>query len=129
MNRNTLIAVLGSLGGAVLGFGAFAWLASSGAYGFAIPGLAVGLGASLKFGVAGWVPVFSGLLGFGIGIFATWKHLPFLADPSFSYFLAHLQQLPWSQQALLLVGAVVAFWLPFRRRIRSGENRDASSGS
>ena len=129
MNQNTLISILGAVGGAALGYGVFTWLASSGAYGFAIPGLAVGLGASLRFGIAGWVSVFSGLLGLGIGVFATWKHLPFLADPSFGYFLGHLHQLPGTQQLLLAVGALAAFWLPFRRRVRNGGDQETTPGA
>ena len=119
MKSSTWFVVSGSLLGAVVGFLVFAWLVKTfGAYGFAIPGVAVGLGASAKSGAPAWAAFFSGVVGLVAGIFATWKMAPFRADGSLGYFFAHLHQLPSYQQILIVLGAAIALWLPWRRRAR-----------
>ncbi|MCB1232995.1 MAG: hypothetical protein KDN19_22310 [Verrucomicrobiae bacterium] len=99
------------------GYFIFVWLVTTfGAYGFAIPGVLVGLGATLRFGAPGWVAAICGVFGLCFGIFATWKTAPFIVDGSFGYFVTHLHRLPLFQSGLLVLGAGVAFWLPWRRR-------------
>ena len=51
MNRNALFVLAGALVGGLAGYFIFVWLVTTfGAYGFAIPGVLVGLGATLRFG-------------------------------------------------------------------------------
>ena len=129
MKSPSLTAVAGALLGAVVGYLVFGWLARSfGAYGFAIPGVLVGVGAAFRYGIPLWVSFFSGCLGWFAGTVTTWKFLPFLADPSLVYFLRHWHQLPLFQQLLLVLGTLVAFWLPFRRR-RQKSNRQGPSAA
>lgn len=119
MNRNTVFILTGALLGAVLGHAVFVWLAKShGAFGFAIPGVLVGIGASFHRDAPGWVAALCGVIGLVAGAYSTWTLMPFIADDGFGYFITHLHQLPAFQSGLILVGAGVAFWLPFRRRQR-----------
>lgn len=119
MKSNVLPVLAGALIGAVAGIAVFTWLVHSfGAYGFAIPGVATGLGASVKTEVPKWSAIVSGFIGLFAGVFATWKEAPFVADGSFGYFLTHLHDLPSYQMLLLALGAAIAFWLPWRRRAR-----------
>lgn len=119
MKQNAILVLLGAVLGGFVGYAVFVWLAFQfGAYGFAIPGVVVGLGVSLKQGAPSWTAVVSGLVGLGAGLLGTWKAAPFRADGSLGYFLANLHQLPLYQQILLALGTAVAFWLPWRRRVR-----------
>ncbi len=117
MNRNSLLVLGGALLGGLIGAAVFAWLVRSfGAYGFAIPGVAVGLGASFHRGAPRWVAALCGGIGLAAGVLATWKTLaPFPADDSLGHFVSHLHRLPPVSLVLLLLGGGVAFWLPFRR--------------
>ena len=118
-SKNVLLALAGALFGAAAGIGVFSWLVHNfAAYGFAIPGVATGLGASVRAELPKAAAVTSGIIGLLAGVFATWKEAPFVANGSFGYFLTHLHDLPSYQMLLLALGAVIAFWLPWRRRAR-----------
>ncbi|MCB1061758.1 MAG: hypothetical protein KDN20_02415 [Verrucomicrobiae bacterium] len=119
MNKKTLLVLGGALLGGVVGYLVFSWLVrNSGAYGFAIPGVLVGLGASFYRGAPTWATILCGVIGLGFGVFSIWKMAPFIADGSFGYFVSHLHHLPTIQLILLSLGTGVAFWLPFARRAR-----------
>ena len=93
------------------------------AYGLAIPGGLLGLGAGMFRTESKWVPVFCGVLGLILGFFTDWRIFPFSADGSLGYYLSHLQQLRPITWIMILLGAGVAFWVPFRRLLPETETR------
>lgn len=113
----TLIVLAGALAGTILGAWLFLYLVKHhGAYGFAIPGVLTGLGASWRRGAPAWVAMLCGALALAASLFVTWKALPFSADDSLGYFVRHVHELPPYQLGLIGIGAFIGFWLPFRRR-------------
>src|SRR5262245_5119306 len=89
-----LRGVAGGIVGGLVGFFVFQWLAKSGLYGMMIPGALLGLGAGLAArGHSIPLGVVCAIAAIGLSIFAEWKVFPFVKDNSFSFFLAHLNQL------------------------------------
>ena len=111
-------AVKGLAGAAVggsVGYFVFGWLAQQGFYAVALPGFLVGIGGgmlrqrqSLAFSIA------CGLAALVLGIFAEWKHFPYIADQSLGYFLQHLQNLSPVSLIMIALGGFAGFW--FSRR-------------
>jgi hypothetical protein len=109
------LGVAGALAGGIVGYFAFGWLAGQGFYALALPGVLVGVGA-------GWFPrerslplaVGCGILALVLGVFAEWKHFPFVKDESFGYFVTHLSDLRPFTLLMLAVGAVAGFWFAWR---------------
>ena len=64
--------------------------------------------------------VLCGVLAVGLGLVVEWRFAPFVADSSFSFFLTHLTGLQLPTVVMLAIGAVVGFWVPFRRRASAG---------
>lgn len=103
--------VVGAVAGSALGYLAFSYLLAMGFYALILPGFLAGLGANLLCRTRSLpLGVFTGLLGFAVGVLAEWKHAPFLADESLGFFLLHLHQLRVLTWIMLAVGTLAAFW-------------------
>jgi hypothetical protein len=113
--KNNVLALGGALAGGALGYFAFFWLASQGFYALILPGALLGLGAGLVRNRSLAVAVVCGLLATALGGFTEYRFAPFVADHGFPYFLSHLHQLRPLTLALIVVGGVIGFWVPFRR--------------
>ena len=112
---NPLLALAGAAGGGVIGYFAFGWLAGQGFYALALPGVLIGLGAGwLSRGRSLPVSVACSLFALVLGVFAEWKHFPFVKDESLRYFVTHLLDLrPWTL-LMLAVGTLAGFWFTWR---------------
>lgn len=105
-----VLGLIGATIGGVLGYLLFAWIVSQGFYAMILPGAALGLGFKLgarrhraSYGVV------CAVLALMLGIFAEWRHFPFVADGSFGYFVTHLQQLKPMTWIMIAIGCVFAF--------------------
>lgn len=117
-----LIAALGALAGATLGYYTFGWLYQRGFYGMMIPGALLGLGAGLVARRASHVRgAICAVAAFAFGLFVEWKFFPFVADPSPGYFLSHLPELRGVTLLMIAAGAGFAYWLG--REGRAGRSR------
>jgi hypothetical protein len=112
--------VVAACAGGLLGAALFFWLAARGYYGLALPGGLLGLGAGVFRPHSAATPVLCGVLAVGLGLVVEWRFAPFVADSSFSFFLTHLTGLQLPTVVMLAIGAVVGFWVPFRRRASAG---------
>ena len=108
MNK-TLLALLGAVVGGMLGYFLFSWILTQGFYGLILPGGCLGLGASLVSQKSKLVPVVCAVAALGVGVFAEWKHFPFIADGSFGFFVTHLHQLKTVKLLMLVAGNVSGF--------------------
>jgi hypothetical protein len=113
--KNVLLrGILGGLAGAVVGYFLFHYLASRGIFGYAIPGVAIGLLGGLaaqgRSRALGGICVVAAVL---LTIFCEWVHAPFKANGSLSYFVLHLYQLDnLAVKAIITaLGAACAYWL------------------
>jgi hypothetical protein len=112
---------LGFAGGAVgglLGYFAFGWLAGQGFYAVALPGVLMGLGAGLcskRRSIT--LVVVCGAAALALGVFAEWKHFPFIKNASFSYFISHLSDLKPITLLLIALGGVGGAWFAWRARL------------
>jgi hypothetical protein len=105
-----------ALGGA-LGYLAFGWLLKQGFYALMLPGVLLGVGCGLALKRRSLpLAIVCGVAALALGLFAEWKHAPFVRDGTFAYFIAHLQDLRPFTLLLLALGAVGGFW--FARRVR-----------
>ena len=91
-HANWPLGVIGAVAGGGVGYFVFFLLAGQGLYALVLvsagPGLGGGLllkGKSIGFGIV------CGILGVLLGLFTEWRFAPFIADPSFTYFITHPQ--------------------------------------
>jgi hypothetical protein len=61
------------------------------------------------------VPGLCALLALALGVFTEWRFAPFLVDRSLSHFVRHVTNLPLVTMLMIGTGALVGFWVPFRR--------------
>src|SRR5215471_7355985 len=115
LETSALTLAAAAVGGAV-GYFAFMWLASMGLYGLILPGGLLGLAAGTFKNRSIAVAVVCSLAALLLGLFAEWKSFPFKADDSFGYFLSHFYELQPMTLVMIALGAVIGFWVPFRRR-------------
>ena len=108
---NWILAIIGAVGGGVLGYVIFFLLAGQGFYAMVLPVAAPGLGGgamlrgrSTAFGIV------CGVLGVVLGLFIEWRFAPFVADPGFIYFAAHLYKLSAVTLVMIAVGGACGFW-------------------
>lgn len=103
----------GAIAGGVAGYFLFRWLGRQGFLTHMLPGVLMGLGAgwaargrSLALGVI------CGVAALMLGVFCEWMRAPFVADPSFSYFVTHLAEMDGAALKLVTIGlgAAAAFW-------------------
>jgi hypothetical protein len=112
---NALLAFAGAAAGGVAGYFAFGWLARQGFSALALPGVLIGLGAGRCVpGRSLPLAVTCGISALVLGVFAEWKHFPFLADDSLGYFLAHLLDLRPFTLLMLALGGFAGFWFAWR---------------
>lgn len=85
------LGLLGAVGGGLLGYFAFFWIASQNLYAPALPGAAIGLGCgTLSGGRSRALGIVCGVLALLLGVFAEWRFAPFVDDPGLGFFLMHL---------------------------------------
>ena len=106
-----IFGIVGAIAGAVAGCLIFDWLLGYGMYAMILPGALTGLGAGtasrkecLKVGVV------SGIVALATGIFLEWKHLPFVADESLSFFLRNLFQINPIHLLMIFAGGFAGYW-------------------
>ena len=115
MKQNALV-LLGAAVGGLVGYAAFFWLVRQGLYGLILPGGLLGLGAGVFKTRSMAIAVICGVLALGLGLFAEWRFAPFVANDGLGYFLSHVHQLKPVTLIMIAVGALIGFWVPFRRR-------------
>jgi hypothetical protein len=111
--RANLLTLAGALGGGLIGYCIFIWLASQGVYGLILPGGLLGLGAGAFKSKSILVALICGVAALALGFFAEWRFAPFAADDSLGYFVAHVFELRPITLIMISVGAVIGFWCPF----------------
>ena len=88
----------GAIVGGLVGYFAFRWLSKQGFYGPMLPGALLGIGAGWAArGRSQLLGVVCGLAGLFLGVFSEWMRAPFVDDPSFSFFVAHLHDIAGRQ--------------------------------
>lgn len=115
MNPDVRALIGGAVGGAV-GYLLFAWLSTQGFYALILPGSLIGFGTLVAAPRSIATAIVCAIAAIPLGLFTEWRYAPFVDDDSFGFFLKHIGDLqPWT---LLMIfgGAVVAFWVPYRRR-------------
>ena len=112
-----LRSIIGAILGGILGHLATAWLIKQGFYSVAFPGALIGFGAIIGQVRGALLPILYGLAALTLGYYTEWTHFPFTKNRTFGYFLQHLGELKPLTHIMVLLGAVMAFWMPFRRRI------------
>jgi hypothetical protein len=103
----------GAIVGGLVGYFAFRWLSKQGFYGPMIPGAFLGIGAGWAArGRSQLLGIVCGLAGLFLGVFSEWMRAPFVDDPSFTFFVTHLQQMDRATVKLLMIGlgGAAAYW-------------------
>jgi hypothetical protein len=109
---SNLLGALGAVVGGALGFYIFRWFYSYGFYGLMIPGGLLGAGCGLLARHPSQIRgVVCGIAAASFELFTEWWFRPFKADESISYFLAHLSSLTSTTWVMVVVGAIIAYWL------------------
>jgi hypothetical protein len=119
-----LAALGGAAVGGALGYWGFLWLIERGWLGLILPGALIGLGASVVRNRSIWVAVVCGSAAVLLALFAYHRAIvleslifsPFPKEEGFGQFLLHVGDLPTLTMVLVVVGALVAFWVPFQHR-------------
>jgi hypothetical protein len=113
---NWPLGLIGAAVGGGVGYFVFFLLAGQGLYALVLvsagPGLGGGLalrGKSIGFGVV------CGFLGLLLGLFTEWRFAPFIADPSFTYFITHPHGLQVITLVMITVGGLCGFWFGMGR--------------
>lgn len=120
---NATLTLAAATAGGGIGYFIFGWLVSQGFYAPAIPGVLLGIGGGFvakQRNVA--VAALGGVMALALGLFAEWRHFPFAADDSLSYFLAHLADLRPLTLIMIGLGGFAGFWFVWHRRNRRPPN-------
>jgi hypothetical protein len=125
MKQNSMV-LLGAAVGGLLGYAAFFWLARQGLYGLILPGGLLGLGAGVFKTRSAAIAVACGVLALGLGLFTEWRFAPFVANDGLGYFLANVHQLKPVTLIMIAVGALIGFWVPYRRRQEAAKGEEAT---
>jgi hypothetical protein len=119
IHRGDVLTICCGVAGSLLGYAGFAQLLAYGIYALALPGGLAGLAAGIPRSRAPIVPILCGVLATAAGVFTEHHFAPFHADHSLGYFLRHLVNLQPLTLVSILVGGLIGFWVPFRRRVRA----------
>jgi hypothetical protein len=110
--KDLMLGLLGAAVGGVLGYVVFFLLVKQGLYAMILPGTLMGMGCAALSGRR------SRLLGAAcavaavvLGIYSEWQFAPFVADKSFMFFLRNLHRMIPLHLLMIVVGAVVAYWI------------------
>lgn len=110
------MGLIGAAIGGTIGYFAFSWLAQQGFYGMMLPGALLGFGCatasrikSIPLGIA------CAIAAIGLAIFIEWSFFPFVADPSFTFFVENLFELKPMKLILIALGGLFAFWFGMGR--------------
>lgn len=114
MGRDLRVLMAAAAGG-VAGYLLFFWLVARGYYGPAVPGGLLGLGAGIFTRRSGVTPIVCAVAAAALGLFTAWRYAPFIVDPSLGFFLIHVGGLPPVSLVMIALGALIGFWVPFRR--------------
>jgi hypothetical protein len=114
--KTFLLPLLAALLGGIAGHLATAWLAHHGYYAMILPGGLVGFGASIFRPQSRIIPFACAVYALAISLLTEWHLFPFIADRSFSYFLAHIPNLTPVTLLMIAAGTALAFFLPFPYR-------------
>lgn len=106
----TVLGLFGAVGGGVLGYFLFMWIARQGFYAVALPGALVGIGCGALSGrKSTGLGIVCGILGLAAGLLSErWIALP--EGTSFGDLLRHLQNSGPVTLVLIAVGTICAFW-------------------
>ena len=113
--KNTILLFVGAVLGGVIGYYGFAWFLKYGYYAMVLPGGLIGIGAGIGKSKSIWPAILCGLAAIALGLFTEWHFSPFKVDDSLGYFLGHIFDLQLPTLLMIAAGAVVGFWVPFRR--------------
>ena len=113
--KNDCLVLAGALVGGVLGYVLFKWLLGQGYYGLMLPGGLLGMGAGMFKTRTKAVAVVCGILAIVLGLLVEWNSFPFNADESLGYFFTHFYDLKPATLIMIALGALIGFWIPFRR--------------
>lgn len=75
----------------------------------------MGLGAGIFRTRSKIIPTVCGLSALALGLFAEWRYEPFIANAGLGYFVSHVHQLQPITLLMVVAGALIGFWVPFRR--------------
>jgi len=110
---SNLLGLFGAAVGGAVGFFLFGMLLTVNLYGLVLPGALLGLGCHLAAGHRSVTRgIVCGLAALILSLVSEWYHFAFKADPSFRYFLTHLDRLDrgWWAYTMIAVGSLVALW-------------------
>jgi hypothetical protein len=113
--KDTLLVLAGAVIGACVGHLGVGWLWGQGYYAMILPGGLCGLGAGVFRTRSRIAPFICGILAIVATLYAEWRYFPFVTDGSLRFFLSHLTSLQTMTIIDLVVGAVIGFYVPFRR--------------
>jgi len=122
IHRGDVLTLCCGVAGSLLGYAACAQLRTYGVYASALPGGLTGLAAGIPRSRAAIVPVSCGLLATAAGLFTEHRFAPFIADRSLGYFVRHVLDLQPLTLISIVVGGLIGFWVPFRRRVRGSRS-------
>jgi hypothetical protein len=80
-----------------------------------LPGGLLGIGAGFAKPRSIFIPIICGVAALFVGFVAEALYHPFIADQSFGFFVSHLTDLQPVTFLMIGLGAVIGFWVPFRR--------------
>jgi len=108
---NAVRGLVGAALGGVAGYYLFGWIYRQGIHAGILPGALLGLGCGVFIQRRNvLLAVVCGFAALALGIFTEWKHLPFVRDGSFSYFIVHLFDLRPIKLLMLALGGLAGFW-------------------
>jgi membrane protein YqaA with SNARE-associated domain len=109
---SNLLGVIGGVVGGYVGYWLFVWITRQGFYALVVPGALLGLGCGLLARHPSTLRgVVCGAAAVALALFTEWSMFPFNADPSVSYFLAHVGSLKPVTLLMIGLGGVAAYWL------------------
>jgi hypothetical protein len=107
---NYVLGILGGIVGGVVGYFVFFYAIGQGLYPMVLPGALVGLVCGAMLGTkSNAMGIICGLSALALGLFIEWQFAPFARDPSFGFFLSHVNQLRSLTLILIVIGALLGY--------------------